>query len=148
MIGKGDVLYDAVVIATLVVIPFTVLCFCSWKILMALKGSRQRIEDNISSMSAVNEEERRVTLILLVIIIAFVISNVPINTVHILGVLDHKIEPWIDLLVLSILMINHASNPVIYGLMNRNFREVISQACSHDKVRDMLRMKGRRNDQS
>ena len=128
MIGKGDVSYDAVVITTLVVIPFTVLCFCSWKTLMALKRSRQRIEDNISSMSAMNEEERRATLILVVIIIAFVISNVPISTVHILGVLNHKIEPWIDLLVLSILMINHANNPVIYGLMNRNFREVISQS--------------------
>ena len=59
--GQGDISYDAVVIAILAVIPFNVLSFCSWKILMVLRRSRRRIEVNISSMSARNEGERRVT---------------------------------------------------------------------------------------
>ena len=75
MISRDDRSHYAVFIAISGVIPFTVMCFCSWKILMALKRSRQRIAENISSMSSRNDEERPVTLILLVIVIALYVSS-------------------------------------------------------------------------
>ena len=36
-------------------------------------------------------------------------------------------------------MMNHANNPVIYGLINRNFREAISQSFSDNKVCHIFR---------
>ena len=148
MIGKGDVSYDVFAVATLGIIPFSVLCFCSWKMLIAFKRSRQRVEENISGMSARNEEERHVTLIIIVIIMSFLILNMLFCLVSILQILNYKIESWIDLLVTNILMINHANNPVIYGLMNRNFRAAISNAFSCNKVRNILQAIHTKNDQT
>ena len=149
VIRQGDISYisyTVVAIGTLVILPFTVLCFCTWKILITLKRSRQRVEEDISSMSARHEEERRITVILLVIILTFVTFNIPGSIVITLGTLNYQVEPWIGLLAMVIMMINHANNPVIYGLMNRNFRKAISKAFSRNRVRNTLRVAPARND--
>ena len=77
MVGKSDKSYAAVAI-TSATVPVTVMYFCTWKVLMTLKRSRQRIEENISSMPHRYEKERRVTRILLAIIITYIIFNMPV----------------------------------------------------------------------
>ena len=148
LIGQGLISYSVVAVVTSVIIPFTVLCFCTWKILVTLKRSRQRVEENISSISARNEEERRITFILLIIIITFVIFNVPACTAVTLRTLNYEIQPWIQLLLLAVVLMNHAINPVIYGLMNKNFRKAISGAFSRSKVRNTLEATPRRTDET
>ena len=79
--------------------------------------------------------------------IMFVICNVRLTTVSILQILNYKIDSWIQLSAVMILLINHANNPVIYGLTNRNFREAISKAFSRNKARNILRTT-RRNEKT
>ena len=73
-----NVSYTAVVYITLVVVPFLILCFCTWKILITVKRTRHRVLELNSSVSEEHQRERRVTLMLLVVIITFFIFNAPL----------------------------------------------------------------------
>ena len=127
---KQNASFAAVGIVTLWAIPFAILCFCTWKILMAVYIRRQRVEGQISSSSRPHQRERRVTLMLIVVIITFFLLNAPFCVVHTIEALSgHEVEAWANYSTstLMIYMLNHVNNPVIYGLMNRNFRKAVSE---------------------
>ena len=124
---EKNVSYIAFAIVTLTIIPFTILCFCTWKIFMTVYITRQSVEEQISSSSTKRKRERRVTLMLLVVIITFFILNTPFCVVLSIRILKYEVKPWFDYSSFMILMLNHVNNPMIYGLMNGNFKEAFSQ---------------------
>ena len=92
---------------------------------MAVYITRYRVEEQISSSSTQGKRERRVTLMLLVVIITFFILNTPFCVVLSIKILKYEVKPWVDYPTVMILLLNHVNNPVIYGLMNGNFREAV-----------------------
>ena len=106
-------------------LPTAVMCFCSWKILVTLRRTRQRIKEVASISRNINKDERRVSLMLFVVIIAFFIFYMPISIINFIEVFSggkYKIDPSIEVVTLIMSQVNHVNNPVIYGLLNRNYR--------------------------
>ena len=123
----------------LILIPYTILCFCSWKIVKELKRTRQRIEDHLASTSTRQNDERRVTIVLLVVIIALFVIYSPVwvvNTMQIM--LNFKIPPLLDISTVVIIQLNHVCNPVIYGLMNAKFRKAALELLCWKKYRSTI----------
>ena len=116
--------YMIIYFATFLLIPMTVMSFCSWKIIVTVKRNRQRVQQT-PSLSRTFEEERRVTTMLFAVIISFATFYTPISTVNFMEVFNggkYRIEPSIEVSTIMITMLNHVNNPIIYGLLNRNFR--------------------------
>ena len=119
----SPIAYVIMCYAVLSLRPLT-LCFCTWKVMIFIKRARQRVEKHVTTSSTQCKEERRITLMLLVVIISYFMLVTPASIINILSILlKYKIEPWFDISTMIIFMLNHVNNPVIYGLMNRNFRE-------------------------
>ena len=130
----------------------SILCFCTWKMLRAVKRANQRVEEQVTSRSRERKEERRITLMLLAVIISYLMLITPASIVTISSILlKYKVKPWLDIstvildistVILDIstviyMMVNHANNPVIYGLMNRNFREAGLELFCRKKTRNV-----------
>ena len=118
-----------------IIICYGILCFCTWKISMAMRRSRQRIEEHGVSTSGQGREERRITLMLLVVTITLFVFYAPVWILNIFHNLSSKVEPGLDVIANVIVMMNHANNPVIYGLMNGNFRKAGVELFCHKKAR-------------
>ena len=116
--------YSIFVISIAMILPFMVMFYCNIFIIRVIwinRGKRER--------TAVNERRRkenvRVSIMVLVVIITFMFFYVPIMTVTIVSLANgtgYKLPVWIDSLTVVIAMLNHANNPLIYGIMNHSFR--------------------------
>ena len=58
-----------------------------------------------------------------VVIISYFVLIAPAWMLKILQVLNYDIEPWLDNSAAMLVMVNSVNNPVVYGLMNGNFRK-------------------------
>ena len=110
---------------TLTLIPFAIVCFCTCKILVSVSRAKQRVEENLSSGSRQHKRERLVTLMLLPVIITFFIFIAPVSVVGAIKRYMFKNGAWINYSTVMIALLNHVNNPIIYGLMNRNFRQAV-----------------------
>ena len=137
--AEYDVSYQAVNFSTMMAIPLLILCFCTWKILMTVKRTRLRVTEAISSRSEQHKTERHVTLMLLVVIITFFIFYAPAFIAITITALKYKVKLWIRNLTVMIALLNHVNNPLIYGLMNGNFRQAVLELFCRMKLRSTLR---------
>ena len=76
-------------------------------------------------MSEQRKRERRVTLMLLVVIITFFIVYAPLPIAATIQAIKYKVEAWVENLTVITAMLNHVNNPLIYGMMNGNFRQAV-----------------------
>ena len=109
----------------LLIIPLSIMCFCSWKIMVTMKQNRQRLQQT-AKVSRKFREQGRVTAMLSSVIISFFILYAPfwiINIVEMFSGDNFKIKPWIEVSATMFAMLNHVNNPIIYGLLNRNYRK-------------------------
>ena len=58
----------------------------------------------------------------------------PAWVLNICHILYHKVDNKVDITAKVIIMMNHANNPVIYGLMNGNFRKAVLELFIRKKV--------------
>ena len=122
---SSSISYTVIFFMTFLLIPFTVMCFCSWKIILTIKGNTKRMEEAASTCRKY-KEERRVTIMLFVVILSFLIFYTPISTINIIEVFNggnYDIASSIQVSIIIITMLNHVNNPIIYGLLNRNYRK-------------------------
>ena len=115
--------FNYVTYIPVVIIYYPVLCFCSSQIWIAMKRSRQRIQEHGISTSRQGREDSHVTNMLLVVTVTFFMFYAPVWIINILPALHYKVEPGLNVFGTVIIMMNYANNPVIYGLMNGNFRK-------------------------
>lgn len=70
-------------------------------------------------------DELKVSLALLVVIVVFVVSWAPISLVNAVETFHLAVIPRpVERAAVCMLFLQSAINPLIYGVMNRNFREV------------------------
>ena len=103
---------------------------------MDTRRSRQRIEEQGVSTYGQGREERRITLMLLVVTITFFIFYAPVWILNFFHILHYKVKPGFDISANIFMMMNHANNPVIYGLMNQNFRKAGLELFCRKKARN------------
>ena len=116
--------YLVVFFIIFLIIPSVVMCFCCWKIIITLKKNNQRIQE-VTSASRHSKDEKRITIMLFVVIISFLIFYMPISIVNFIEALssgEHKIDPSVEIVTLIMSQLNHVNNPIIYGFLNRNCR--------------------------
>ena len=134
-----SVSYAAIMYGTMMIVPFVILCFCTWKMLMHVNRIRKRVAEQSSSGSEKRNRERLVTLMLLVVIITYFIFNGPFIIVNIVQALKYEVKTWVRNLTVMIAIVNHVNNPLIYGVMNGNFRQTVLKVFCGRKLRSNLR---------
>ena len=67
----------------------------------------------------------RVSLSLLIVVALFIISWAPISFVNLVETIqrDPGLPGWVNKMAVCMMYVQSAANPIIYGLMNRNFRD-------------------------
>eukprot|EP00794_Sanderia_malayensis_P013783 gene13783-15225_t len=115
------------------ILPFITISICTYKILKALNASRRRVGNSSVVGNQRRKHEMKVSMMLVVMIvclIAFYTPAVIVNLIQIFSVNEHNLPYQADAWALSFAMFNHATNPIIYGLMNKIIRNSFQYICS------------------
>jgi hypothetical protein len=83
----------------------------------------------IGTSKNVNVEEIRITKTLIIIVLAYLICFVPPAIVNLIEMVSpsYKIPCWADIITVNLVFANHANNPLIYGIFNRQYRRAFKE---------------------
>ena len=120
----SDSISFSVVLSLLVVlVPYMTLIFCTWKMIVTIKRHSQRVEQMRSTGL---REVKRATTPLIGVILSYFVCYAPALTVNMIEMIDgHEMETWIDISTVTVMLFSHVNNPLIYGLMNPNFKNAV-----------------------
>lgn len=78
-----------------------------------------------------NSSMASVTIMLFIIVVIFVIVYMPTFIVNIINLVKPEYIPnvWMDMSFVMLALSNHSINPLVYGLMNRQYRKVFKHYC-------------------
>lgn len=101
--------------------------FCYYKVFRKVRAHFAQIADSTLHVDTMRsyKEEVKITKILFAILGAFLVCWTPAFTFEILGTLrgDYKLQRQVYLVMFYTGAANCAINPVIYGLMQKHFRD-------------------------
>ena len=108
-------------------ITYPVMVFCYYKVFRKVRAHFAQIADSnlhVDSMRSFKEEVK-ITKILFAVLVAFLVCWTPAFTFEILGTLrgEYKLQRQVYLIMSYTVAANCAINPVIYGLMQKQFRD-------------------------
>ena len=119
-------------------LPFSTICFCTYKIIKHIKENNTRVATSTAMAKRKRKEENRISLMLLSVIFGFMIFYTPASVLNFVQMgygntyrLPFRLDAWSVLLA----MFNHANNPIIYCILNSNFRKCFGAVCSAKKRR-------------
>ena len=122
--------------------PFAIMCYSTYKILKEVRLSRTRIACSTGVAQQRRKYETRISIMLTSIIVFFFIFYSPSSIVNLiqLGIGNDYTTPYrIDAWSVIMAMFNHANNPIIYCILNPNFRRGLKGLCSLEKRNKMHR---------
>ena len=112
-----------------IVLPQIILVFCNFKVVQAIRKSREVNAGSIStnSRNSVNSRmrrERQISMLTITVVVTFSVCWAPYCTVMVcLASGWHNLPENFMLLALLLSTLNSCCNPMIYGLLNKNFRK-------------------------
>ena len=121
-----------------VIFPFATICFTTYKIIKHVKRSSTRVANSKLTMPLRlrRKHENRISTMLLSVTFCFLIFYAPSTTVNMLQVaygknysLPYRTDSW----TVVVALFSHAINPVIYCILNKNFRKGLKGICSKEK---------------
>ncbi len=133
---SDSVSYTLTLVFCGLLIPFVLICISSYKILKTVKASGNRVANVTVIGNHRRKHENRVSIMLISVIISFLVFYSPAAIVNFiqLGYGDSYTLPYqVDAWTVVLAMFNHANNPIIYGLLNKNFKKAFKAICSKDK---------------
>ncbi|XP_060755119.1 somatostatin receptor type 5 [Neoarius graeffei] len=102
--------------------PLLVICVCYVLIVVRVKASGAR-----TGLGRRRRSERKVTRMVVVIVVAFVLCWLPFYTINIINLIFHLPENSVTVGVyffpVSLTYANSCANPVLYGFLSDNFRQ-------------------------
>ncbi len=110
--------------------PLSILIFCTFNILRLIRKNRKRLQSiRFTASRSRQHADNRHTMMLVVVIVAFIICYSPIFIMKRVRrrVSEDKIPPMVDVVTTILRLLNHAINPVVYGIMNRQFRHALAR---------------------
>ena len=118
--------FSVVHFITFELLPGVLIVYCTFVILKLKKQNLGRVvELNVSNRRDRLQQDAKQTAMLLVVILAFVLCFLPDFTLVRLN-LGNKIPAILFAFSTTFRLLNHAINPIIYGLMNKDFRASLS----------------------
>ena len=125
-LDQTNAVYALTTILGFVLVPFAVISFCYWRVFSTVRA-HQRNRVNPRPHSVNFSREIKITRLLAAIFVAFLLSWTPFVVVDVLGVvLGQFALPHVAYLVYGYSVnLSSAVNPVIYALMNREFRNEV-----------------------
>ena len=116
--------------------PFSTICICTYKIIKHIKENNTRVATSSAMAKRKRREENRISWMLLSVIFGFIIFYTPASVLNFVQMgygnaykLPFRLDAWSVLLA----MFNHANNPIIYCILNPNFRKCFRAVCSAKK---------------
>ena len=112
-----------------IVLPQIILVYCNVKVVQAIRKSREVNAGSIStnSRNSVNlrmRREREISIITITVVVTFCVCWAPYCTVMVcLARGWHNLPENFMLLALLLSILNSCCNPIIYGVLNKNFRK-------------------------
>lgn len=123
--------YIVAMMVLFIAVPFSVIIICYWKVFWKVrKHSRQvfnsKNEQHQSELSTKSSlEEIKITNLLIAIVMVFTICWTPFFVVDLISYFqgDYALPRWIYVVYVNMVASNSFMNPIIYGAMNRRFRQ-------------------------
>ncbi|XP_053191730.1 B2 bradykinin receptor-like [Scomber japonicus] len=125
-----ELLYDGMLIVLSFIIPFSIISFCTVKIIQALKNQ------TVERFNAVRTEQKA-TILVLVVLLAFLICWVPFHVVTILDVIMRAdvlrgchLTAALEIcnqVFTYLAFLNSALNPILYVIVGKNFRKKVQE---------------------
>ncbi|XP_065055125.1 melanopsin-A-like isoform X2 [Rhopilema esculentum] len=128
--------YSVTTMSIAIGFPFSTICYTTYKIIKKVKQSNVRVANSSVMTERKRKEENRISLMLLSVILCFVIFYSPASVINLvqMGYGDsYKIPFRLDAWTVILAMFNHANNPIIYCILNSNFRRGLRAICSADR---------------
>lgn len=74
--------------------------------------------------SKLSSDEYKITSAVIIVVVSYIICFVPASVVNFIEILnsDFELPLWLDFSSFVLIFVSHASNPLIYGFMNRQYR--------------------------
>jgi len=116
-------------------IPMSIISYCSFKIFRSVRAhTKTRFKDVDSSR--VNVEDIKVSRILLVMVLAYIICFSPVIIIEAIDFFRHGsyLPRPVYLFYTIAATLSSSVNPIIYGAMNRSFREEYKRLLRLDRI--------------
>ena len=116
--------------------PFGTICYSTRKIIKHIKQSNARVTKSSVMAERKRKEENRISWMLLSVIFCFLIFYSPASVLNFVQMgygNDYRLPFRLDAWSVILAMFNHANNPIIYCILNKNFRKGFGAVCSAKK---------------
>uniref|UniRef100_W5LUW4 B2 bradykinin receptor n=1 Tax=Astyanax mexicanus TaxID=7994 RepID=W5LUW4_ASTMX len=125
---EAEVAFDILLILLGFVIPVSVISYCTWKIIDAL---RKQVIDRFNAVNT----EKKATVLVLVVLLAFLICWVPFHLVTVLDLMVRfkalggcTLQSLLDIcnqIFTYLALSNSVLNPILYVIVGKNFRKKV-----------------------
>ena len=114
-------------------IPLSIISFCSFKVFRAV---RVHTKTNFRDSTRVNVEEIKVSRILLAMVLAYMLCSAPVIVIEAIDFLRHGsyLPRQVYLFYTVVATLSSSINPIIYGAMNRTFRQEYKLLLCFDRI--------------
>ena len=121
-----SVSYAILLVTTITTTPLLIILYCYYQIFIIVGAHSNRMEERMRNGpgTTASIEEIRITRTLAVVIASYCVCFLPATVINFIEMVDPDlhIPSWLDLSSMILVMANHANNPLIYGLLNRQYR--------------------------
>ena len=135
------------VMSTLGVICLIFMCFVNFRIWLHLRRYNRRIRDEsiISNLES-SSRDKKITKIVSVIFLSFMILYIPITVEFIVTrVIRNEEQPSLSLVSYVLLNMNYVNNFFIYGVMDKVYRRNLKKLFCKERIKQVSQVRPMRN---
>lgn len=128
--------FSAILVSIFAGVPMTVISLCCFKIFRSMRAHTKQRSGGAVTWSRVNVEDINVSRILLVMVLAYVVCFLPVVVVETIDFFygGSYLPRQVYLFYTISATLSTAVNPVIYGFMNRTFRQQYKRLLRLDRT--------------
>nr|XP_004558519.1 somatostatin receptor type 5 isoform X2 [Maylandia zebra] len=126
--------------------PLIVVCLCYLFIVIKVRSARER-----AGLTKRRKSERKVTRMVVIIVLVFVFCWLPFYTTNIVNLIhiipEHSMDIYFSVVILT--YVNSCANPFLYAFLSKNFKESFQKVLCFQKAnvaRAAQVLQGRQND--
>ena len=118
--------YAFFLVGTITIPALVIICFAYFRVFQVVKLHRNRVWSLHlhQERSKLSSDEYKITSAVIIVVVSYIICFVPASVVNFIEILnsDFEFPLWLDFSSFVLIFVSHASNPLIYGFMNRQYR--------------------------
>lgn len=135
-------------VGTITAPVMVVMVLCYLRIFWIVRSHKRRVgleESAGQTKRNTASDESQITANIAVVVVSHIICFIPATVVNIIEIFyqAYAIPFWLDFISFSLIYVSHANNPIVYGLMNKQYRN--SLVYIHRHIRWNTHRTDRRN---